>query len=219
MRVILFAVVAGLVVSVHGSRASDQAGKGDCVPIATPQPARVFSYQHRESTGGTTTTTNQWESVTPTGSRVKTSGPAGVQIQVNTHRIVNDVAVLTLTMKTTAKGGLIASTEFSPGVVSDPAFRACAGRSWAIPAVSASYRSASGQGASAMTPSGTLRIVGIREKVTVPAGTFETVHYERSTTQSHDEYWKSIEHGVVVKHLATLRGGAGSVSELLTAIK
>jgi hypothetical protein len=70
-----------------------------------------------------------------------------------------------------------------------------------------------------MTPSGTLTILGRREQITVPAGTFETVHYLRSTSQSNDEYWKSIEHGVVVKHIATLRGGAGSVTETLLSIK
>ncbi len=191
----------------------------NCVSIAAPQPSRIYTYQHRESTGALTSTTNQWESVTTTGSRVRITGPQGVQIHINTHTILGDVAILTLTRKTDGKGGLMSSTEFSPGLVSDPAFRACTGKSWGIGAVAATYRTASGQGGSAMTPGGTLTILGIREQVTVPAGTFDTVHYLRSTSQANDEYWKSTEHGVVVKHIATLRGGAGGVTETLLSIR
>jgi len=99
--------------------------------------------------------------------------------------------------------------------VGDPAFRACAGRSWTIPSVTASYQSGATK-ASAATPAGTLRIVAIREKVTVPAGTFDAVRYVR-TSQSTDEYWKSTEHGVVVKHIGTLPNAV--VTEELVAIK
>jgi hypothetical protein len=42
------------------------------------------------------------------------------------------------------------------------------------------------------------------------------VRYVR-TSQSTDEYWKSIEHGVVVKHIATLPSGA--MTEVLSAIR
>jgi hypothetical protein len=70
--------------------------------------------------------------------------------------------------------------------------------------------------ARARTPAGTLFIAQIRERVTVPAGTFDTVHYVR-TSQSRDDYWKSIQHGVIVKHVATVRGN--SVSETLVSIK
>ena len=70
--------------------------------------------------------------------------------------------------------------------------------------------------ASAKTPTGILKIIAIREKVTVPAGQFNTVHYIR-TSQSTDEYWKSLDHGVVVKHMATVRGAV--VTEVLLSIK
>jgi len=50
----------------------------------------------------------------------------------------------------------------------------------------------------------------------VPAGQFNTVHYIR-TSQSTDEYWKSLDHGVVVKHMATVRGAV--VTEVLVSIK
>jgi len=230
MRVKLLCAGVGVVFSMVAVFAADQARVGtpppspsassapggDCVTIAVPNPARIFTYQHRDP-GGTTSTTNQWESVTPTGSRLKITGPAGTQIQINTHTVMGDVAILTLTKKTDGGGRLISSTSFNPGLVSDPAFRACKGKSWGIGSVMASYQSTSGQNASAMAPGGTLSILGIREKMTTPAGTFDTVHYVRATSQSNDEYWKSTEHGVVVKHVATSRGGG--VTETLMSIK
>ena len=66
------------------------------------------------------------------------------------------------------------------------------------------------------TPAGSLRIVGIRERVIVPAGTFDAVRYVR-TSQSTDEYWKSIDHGVIVKHIGKVN--TVTITETLTAIK
>jgi hypothetical protein len=112
-------------------------------------------------------------------------------------------------------GAVIESTSFAPGILSDPAFRACAGKSWKIPSATATFQSAQ-RTATATSPAGTLKIVSIRERITVPAGTFDVVHYIR-TSQSVDEYWKSTLHGVVVKHVATLNGV--TFTETLTAIK
>jgi hypothetical protein len=70
--------------------------------------------------------------------------------------------------------------------------------------------------ASSGTPAGTLTIIAIRERVNVPAGQFDTAHYIR-TSQSTDEYWKSIDHGVVVKHIAILTGAV--VTEVLLSIR
>jgi hypothetical protein len=50
----------------------------------------------------------------------------------------------------------------------------------------------------------------------VPAGTFDAVRYIR-TSQSTDEYWKSIEHGVVVKHIGKVNGQ--TITETLISIK
>jgi hypothetical protein len=225
MRISIGAGLAGLCLvagwlPAAGAGAAVQAQSGsaasNCTPIATPRPSAVYTYQHIESTGGRTQSTQQWENVTATGSRVRTTGPAGVQTQVNVHHIVDDVAVLDRSTKLNGNGGVIDATTFSPGIPSDPAFRACAGRSWPIPSVTATFESAAGNRASARTPAGKLAIVAIHEKVTVPAGTFDTVHYTR-TSQSSDEYWKSIDQGVVVKHLATGRGG--TVTESLVSMK
>jgi hypothetical protein len=196
-----------------GLQSADRAQ--DCVTIATPRSTLGYTYQHIESTGRKSVYTDRWESVTETGSRVRTTRGGAVTIQVNRHHIADDVAVLDESRQVNARGGVIQSTKFRPGIVSDPAFRACAGRSWRVPAVTASFRSMQNS-TSAATPAGTLRIVAIRESVTVPAGTFATVHYVR-TSQSVDEYWKSIEHGVVVKHVGKLPGA--TVTDVLTAIK
>ena len=66
-----------------------------------------------------------------------------------------------------------------PGVVADPAYRACAGRTWPISSVMATNESAQGR-FSAATPAGTLTIKAIRESVTVPAGRFDTFRVEGS---------------------------------------
>ena len=158
--------------------------KPDCVAIGTPDPSVGYTYDHVESTGGRSQYTDRWESVTPTGSRLRIEKPGETLIQTSTYRVVDDVAVMG--RMTQASGNrVIGSTDFRPGLVADPFGRACAGRSWPIPSVTASFSGA--QNATAETPAGTLTIVGIREKITVPAGTFDSVHYVR-TSQSRDEY-------------------------------
>ena len=137
---------------------------------------------------------------------------------VTEHRIEDDVSLLDAVASSDPGGAGNTRTVFQPGVVGEPAFRACAGRSWPIPSVTARHSFAQGEH-SAPTYAGTLRIVAIRESVTVPAGTFQAVHYTRTMAtpmgQSVEEYWKSFEHGVVVKHVSTLPGG-GSTEELVS---
>jgi hypothetical protein len=209
LPVVLLAAAASPLLAAQG------AAKPDCVTIATPKPAVIYTFQHVESSGNTTQTTQQWDSVTATGSRVRITGPAGVQTQINEHHVVNDTFVLDKTAKENGNGAVIDATTFRPGLVSDPAFQACAGGQWPIPAVTASYRS-SQNSASVQTTAGTLRIVAIRERVTVPAGSFDTVHYIR-TSQSVDEYWKSTAHGVIVRHIAKTNGV--TITETLQSIK
>jgi hypothetical protein len=186
-----------------------------CVTIGTPEPTASYVIQHSESNGKTTTITQVWESVTETGSRMKWTGPAGNWIQVTDHHIQDDVSVLDRTSKLDMNGAVTEVTSFRPGIVGDPAFRACAGRTWQIPAVTALFQSGTLK-VTQQTPAGSLRIVNIRERVTVPAGTFETVHYVR-TSQSADEYWKSIDRGVIVKHIGKVN--SVTITETLTAIK
>jgi hypothetical protein len=223
MRRIVIAIFATLVlvvlrssVGAHGAAGSAQGpGSADCVTIGRPKPTETYVYQHTEPGGRATRVTNAWDRVTETGSRLRADGPAGVFVQVNAHHVENDVLVLDQSSKLGPGGNPLDSTTFHPGLIAEPAFRACAGQSWQIPSVTAAFKSDQ-TNSSVQTPAGSLKIVAVHERVTVPAGTFDTVHYIR-TSQSTDEYWKSIEHGVVVKHTATLP--VGTVSEVLLEIR
>ncbi len=212
--VLAFAPVCSVLV-LDATASSQRAGAADCVSIGKPKPSATYVYEHSESGRAVTRVTNTWESVTETGSRLRADGPNGIFVQVNAHHLEGDVAVLDKSSKLGPGGAPVDATTFRPGLVSDPAFRACAGQSWQIPSVTATYQSGQANG-TAPTPAGTLRIISIHERIAVPAGTFDTVHYVR-TSQSNDEYWKSIEHGVVVKHIATLK--VGTVTEVLAEIR
>ncbi len=209
-----FAMLTALAATITGAMAQS-AGPVDCVTIGVPKPGLMFTYEHTEASGARVRRTEQWDSVTPTGSRVRTTGPRGNETQVSEHRVVDDVTMIDRHSKVGPSGSTLESTTFRPAMVGDMAFRACAGKSWSIPSVTASYRSGANT-ASAVSPSGSLKIVSIHEKITVQAGSFDTVHYIR-TSQSRDEYWKSIEHGVIVKHVTTL--GAAVITDVLASIK
>jgi hypothetical protein len=215
LAAVLVATGTSLTPSLSVATAHTQAGTADCVTIGIPKPTLRYTYRHTESTGQTSQYAQQWDAVTPTGSRVRVTGPRGTEIQENEHHVQDDVVVLDRTTKRTPTGVVVEATAFKPGLVQDPGFRACVGRSWPIPSVAARYQSRQNT-ASASTPAGTLRILAIRERVTVPAGTFESVRYVR-TSQSRDEYWKSVEHGVIVRHVATLP--VGVVTEELVSIQ
>lgn len=214
--VLAFIAVGGSV----GTHA-EQKPAADCVTIGKPNPSMGYIYQHRESAGAVTEVMQQWEEVTETGSRVRVTRGTSVQIQVTEHRIVDDVSVLESMTSMSASGGVTSGTVFRPGAVGDPAFRACAGQTWQIPAVTATHASGQGPSASAPTSAGTMKIVAIRESITVPAGSFDTVRYTRTLAtpggQSVDEYWKSIEHGVIVRHTSALPGW--TLAEELKAIR
>lgn len=217
------AALVGIVVSTRlAGPAMLAQTANDCVTIGTPKPSLEYTYRRTASKGGPSDYSHRWEEVTTTGSRVRTTGPrtGDVSVTVNRHHIVDDVSVIDASTAsgTNASGPYVNTTTYQPGVVGDPAFRACAGRSWPIGRVTASHESKQGK-FSAQSDPGILKMVAIHEPVTVPAGRFDTIHYSRSTTSAQgpvtDEYWKSIEHGVIVKHSSTLPS-ATSMEILLT---
>src|SRR5262245_13945054 len=142
---------------------AQRAGAGDCVTIGKPRTSATYVYQHTEPGGRATRVDNRWESMTETGSRLRANGPAGLFVQVNEHHIEDDVAMLDKSPKLGPDGQALDSTTFTPGLVSDPAFRACASRSWQIRPVTATFQQSGQTMASAQTPAGTLRIVSIHE--------------------------------------------------------
>jgi hypothetical protein len=166
-----FAAIAGfLVVTLNGWDLQARSFQtADCVTIGTPKPAVGYTYQHRDSSGTVSQYTQHWEELTATGSRLRIVRGATVTIQINEHHIEDDVSVIDATTSTDSRERVNSKTTFRPGVVGDPAFRACVGRSWPIRAATARHSSAQGN-ASAPTYAGTLKIVAIREAVTVPAG-------------------------------------------------
>jgi len=198
---------------------------GDCVLIGKPQPTMGYTYRYRDSRGGASEYTSRWDEVSATGSRVRTTrrgaGGSSASVQVNRHRILDDIVMIEQSTQsgTDTSGPVRNATTFSPAITGDPAFRACEGRAWQIASVTATHVSLRGSH-SAKSDVGELRIVALRVPVTVPAGRFDTVHYTRTMTSPvgrvTDEYWKSIEHGVIVKHHSTLPGVR--VSEELMSI-
>jgi hypothetical protein len=216
MRRILVAVLAcaGSLPAVDPGLAA-QGGGGDCVTIAKPNPAATYVFRHEDSGGAVTEFTQQWKEVSETGSAARTTRRGVVTVQTTAYKIRED-GVSLISVMTNAGD----STQFRPAMIGDPVFRACAGLSWAIPAVTAYYQGG-GRSASAATQSGQLRIISVNASVTVPAGTFRAVHYTRTMNlpkgQNFNQYWKSIEHGVVVQHTSTLP--AGRASEVLIAIR
>jgi hypothetical protein len=196
----------------------------NCVALGTPNSSLTYTYVRTER-GATVEYSTQWEEVTDTGSRQRTTRAGrggGTSNNVSRHRIENDVSVIQETVQSGSdgSGAFTSTTVFEPGVVGDPFGRACAGRSWPIASVTAINRSARGT-FSAKSDAGELKILAVKERIIVPAGTFDSIHYTRTTTSARgtivDEYWKSIEHGVTVKHQSTLLGTV--TTEVLQSIR
>ena len=184
-----------------------------CVDLGTPKPALSFVYRSTTLGMGTVEYTHKWDELTLMGSRLvtTTTGAGGAaSTRVNRHRVVDDLFVVDSSTSSGPSGpsGERTST-YKPGAMGDPAFRACEGKSWAIPAVEVTTTSQAGTSnfATVRDRAATLMIFAVHESITVPAGTFDTVRYVRTRNsldgQLRDEVWKSIEHGVMVKHTTT----------------
>jgi hypothetical protein len=140
---------------------------------------------------------------------MKWTGPAGNWIQVTDHHIQDDVSVLDRTSKLDLTGAVTEVTSFRPGIVGDPAFRACEGRTWKIPAVTALFQSGTLK-VTQQTPAGSLRIVSIRERSN--SGRLLESH------TSHIVRGRVLEVDGSRRHRETHRGVAVTITETLTAI-
>lgn len=210
-----FLAVALLAVCAETQPASN------CVIIGEPRPNFNFSYRYTDSSGGKSEYTNRWEQFSRTTSKLITTRAGGTSEYVSQHQIVDDMLVLesSISVGTDPGGPFKNEMSYKPGAIGDPAYRACAGKSWVLPAVTVSGRGRQGTFATRTDP-GTITIIAINEPVTVPAGTFQTVRYTKVTkgrATVAEKFWKSIEHGVSVKH--TFRQPGASSEEVLIGIK
>jgi hypothetical protein len=189
-----------------------------CVEFGKPDPAATYLYRRSDSGGPVTQYSHRWTEFTAERASVAVVRGKVNEVVTNKYKVQDDVSMIAATASRSSSGS--SRTDFRPALMGEPVFRACAGRTWKIKAVAATYTAGS-QVSTASTFAGTMKIVSLRETIQVPAGRFECVRYTRTlatpTGPSLDEYWKSIEHGVVVKQVSKL-GGATSTTEL-NAIK
>jgi hypothetical protein len=201
-----------------GAARAQTVSAADCIDFGKPKPATTYVFRRSDSGGQSSQYSQRWTQFTGEQSSVSVVRGSISEVVVNQHKVENDVTMISATASTASNSN--SRTTFRPAVMGDPMFRACAGRSWKIQAVAATHEEA-GRTVSANTYAGTMRIVALRETIQVPAGTFPCVHYTRTMAtpggQSVDDYWKSIEHGVVVRQVSKL-GGWSSTSQL-TAIR
>jgi hypothetical protein len=221
---LLFAIWLAAPSLLMGSFQANRAPATDCVDLGTPKPALTFVYRTAIQGMGTYEYTHKWDELTTTASRLVTArtGPGGSTFTtVNQHRVVDDVFVVDSSTSTGKDGERTMS--YKPGSVRDPAFRACAGKSWDIPAVEVTTRTplATLSFATQRDQRASLMVFAVDDSVTVPAGTFKSVRYVRTRNtldgQMRDEVWKSIEHGVMVKQ--TITAGTDTVTDVLIAIR
>lgn len=189
-----------------------------CAAFGKPKPTTTYVYRRSDSNGTAAQYTQRWTEFTPERASVAVVRGKVNEVVTNKHKIQDDVSMIAATASRTSNGS--SRTDFRPALMGEPMFRACAGRTWKIKAVAATYTAGS-QVSTASTFAGTMKIVSLRETIQVAAGRFECVRFTRTlatpTGPSLDEYWKSIEHGVVVKQVSKV-GGWTSTTEL-TAIK
>jgi hypothetical protein len=213
-----------LILATNAAAKSEQASAvagTNCVALGAPKPALSFTYRYSDTTGSVEYT-NQWKQFSATGSQLVTTRVNGRSTYESKHSVADDVFVLesSVASGTDPGGAFNNSMAYSPGAIGDPAYKACEGKTWTIPSVNATSRSARGSFSSKTGP-GTMTIVKVHESVTVPAGTFDTVRYRKTMGQGGaqvlDEFWKSIEHGVTVKRTSTQPGSVAI--EVLLSIK
>jgi len=171
-----------------------------------------YQFRYSDGRGTVSTSTTEYLTVSDTS----------VQLRL-TQRVVDDLLVIEKTVSTgTGPRGRTRNTvTSSPPMVGDPASRVCGGRTWTIPSVTMSTTASPGAASQVRTDPGTGRVIAVRRAVTVPAGTVETVHYEKTFSGPHGrvvlEFWRSVTDGVSVKY--TYRAAGVVATQVLTAIR
>jgi hypothetical protein len=203
------------------------AAASECVTLRSAKLGVRYEFRYTDGQGTVLTSTTEYLAVSDTSVRLRLThgGPAGTTdttetVSESTQRVVDDLLVIDRTESTgvSARGRFRNTTTYHPPMTGDPASRVCPGRTWTIPPVRVSTATSLGGSSEVTTDPGTGRVISVRAPVTVPAGTFETVHYEKTFTGPHgpvvQEFWRSIAHGITVKYVHRA-GGTVATQELL----
>ena len=218
--------VALLVIAVGSTLLAATQQGSQCVSINPPKSDVDFVYSYTSSTGEVSESTMRWLQFTPTASRLQTTRVAGdgrmVATEDTEHSIENDLLVMLRDSVTGTdhQGPFSSSMTYSPGMIVMPAFRTCAGLTVTIPSVAQTNKSNESTSTTQSDP-GELKIIAVDVPVTVPAGTFSTVHFIRTLNKPRgtdvNEVWRSTLHGVTVKRVHTTP--RTTATEVLQAIR
>ena len=205
--------------------AGRQVASADCVTVRRPKLDVKYAFAFTDAAGTASTSTTEYLAISDTSMRLRQThrGAFGTVEMVNESTLrVEDGLVVTEKMVasgTNARGAFENTVTFQPARAGDPASPVCSGRTWTIPPVAVSTVGSQGRSSEMTTDPGSGRVISVRESVTVPAGTFQTVHYEKTFDGAHghvvETTWLSIADGVSVKY--THDGPAGAATQVLTA--
>jgi hypothetical protein len=183
-----------------------------------------YAFNFTDPAGTVSTSSTEYLAVSDTSLRLRLthSGAFGTVERVNdsTLRVEDDLVVIEkmVSSGTNERGAFQNTVTFQPARIGDPASRVCSGRTWSIPSVAVSTVGSQGGSSEMTTDAGSGRVISVRESVTVPAGTFQTVHYEKIFDGANgrvvEETWLSITDGISVKY--THDGPAGVATQVLT---
>jgi hypothetical protein len=197
---------------------------GDCVTVNRPKLDVKYAFRFTDAAGTVSTSTTEYLAASDTSVRLRQthSGAFGTVETVNesTLRVEDDLVVIEkmVSSGTNARGAFENTVTFRPARIGDPASRVCSGRTWMIPPVAVSTVGSQGGSSDMTTDPGSGRVISVSESVRVPAGTFQTVHYEKIFDGAHghvvETAWLSIADGVSVKY--THDGPAGVATQVLT---
>ena len=222
---VLLAALGVLTVSAPArGEGGPRAASGDCVTVGRPKLGVKYAFHFTDPAGTVSTSTTEYLAVSDTSVRLRLthSGAFGTVERVNdsTVRVQDDLVVVEkmVSSGTNERGAFQNTVTFQPARIGDPASRVCGGRTWSIPSVAVSAVGSQGGSSEMTTDAGSGRVISVRESVTVPAGTFQAVHYQKISDGAHghvvEETWLSIADGVAVKY--THEGPAGVATQVLT---
>src|SRR5262245_35338782 len=224
-RAVLLVALGLLTLSSRAAADTDRLiAAADCVTVSPAKLNVQYSFRYTNSAGTISASTIEFLAISDTSVRLRSTqvdrSGATETVSETTQRVVDDLVVTDRVVSTgvNPSGSFRNTVTYQPGLVGDPTPRVCSGRTWTIPAVTVSTAASSGRSSETKTDSGSGRVVSVSESVTVPAGTFLTVHYEKTFTTASgravQDVWQSITAGGPVKY--TYSGPGVEATQVLT---